>query len=126
MIEAFTRGFRLLLPDGQHLDGAQFPSGRALVVDDPANGLATAATLLEHLLAGYHGARIEWPDEPTEAEPAREAWRVEYCRGDAWLPLRPTPDRQHAVDTLARRQDRHPDAEFRLVRVATTYAVEQP
>ncbi|MET7776283.1 hypothetical protein ABZU94_10605 [Streptomyces mirabilis] len=63
MKPAFTRGFRLHLPAGQHLDGAEFPSGRVYVVDDPEYGLATAATSMDHLVEGYHGARIEWPGD---------------------------------------------------------------
>jgi hypothetical protein len=60
MQPSFTRGFRLHLPGGRYLDGAEFPSGRAYVVDDPELGLATAATSMEQLLAGYHGSRVEW------------------------------------------------------------------
>lgn len=60
---AFTRGFRLHLANGQVLDGAAFPSGRTIVVDDPEYGLATAAASLEVLLLGYHRARVEWDDE---------------------------------------------------------------
>ncbi|MBQ1096303.1 hypothetical protein KBY55_09425 [Streptomyces sp. b94] len=60
---AFTRGFRLHLADGRALDGAAFPSGRTLVVDDPEFGLATITTSVEVLLQGYHGARVEWDDE---------------------------------------------------------------
>ena len=60
MKPSFTRGFRLHLPDGRHLDGAEFPSGRVFVLDDPEFGFATGATSLEDLLAGYHGARVEW------------------------------------------------------------------
>lgn len=63
MKPAFTRGFRLHLPAGQHLDGAEFPSGRVYVVDDPEYGLATAATSMDHLVEGYHGARVEWPGD---------------------------------------------------------------
>ncbi|MFF9097601.1 hypothetical protein ACF1AX_31325 [Streptomyces sp. NPDC014802] len=59
---AFTRGFRLH-HNGRVLDGAEFPSGRVLVVDDPEYGLASAAVSLEELLKGYHGARVEWPDD---------------------------------------------------------------
>ncbi|MFI6249006.1 hypothetical protein [Streptomyces sp. NPDC051016] len=62
MKPSFTRGFRLH-HDGGYLDGAEFPSGRVYVLDDPEIGLATAATSLEHLLAGYHGARVEWPGD---------------------------------------------------------------
>ncbi|MGI3199631.1 hypothetical protein ACRJ4W_15370 [Streptomyces sp. GLT-R25] len=60
---AFTRGFRLHLRNGQVLDGAAFPSGRTIVVDDPEFGLATVTTSIDVLLQGYHGARVEWDDE---------------------------------------------------------------
>ncbi|MEU9208506.1 hypothetical protein AB0D27_11265 [Streptomyces sp. NPDC048415] len=63
MQPAFTRGFRLHLSDGRYLDGAEFPSGRVYVVDDPEYGLATAATSMDYLLKGYHGARVEWPGD---------------------------------------------------------------
>jgi hypothetical protein len=62
MQSAFTRGFRLH-HNGQVLDGAEFPSGRVFVIDDPEYGLATAAISLEELLKGYHGARVEWPGD---------------------------------------------------------------
>ncbi len=61
MQPVFTRGFRLH-HNGQVLDGAEFPSGRTFVIDDPEFGLATVATSLEELLKGYHGARVERPD----------------------------------------------------------------
>jgi hypothetical protein len=67
-VTQFARGFRLHLRDGQVLDGAEFPSGRVFVIDDPAYGLATIAASLEELLKGYHGARIEWPPQ-ADAEP---------------------------------------------------------
>jgi len=63
MKPSFTRGFRLHLTDGRHLDGAEFPSCRVYVLDDPEYGLATGATSLDHLLKGYHGARVEWPGD---------------------------------------------------------------
>ena len=68
MQPAFTRGFRLH-HNGQILDGAEFPSGRVFVIDDPEYGLASAATSMDDLLRGYHGARVEWPGDqlvPTE------------------------------------------------------------
>lgn len=58
----FTRGFRLH-HNGQILDGAEFPSGRTFVIDDPEYGFATVTTSMEHLLKGYHGARVEWPGD---------------------------------------------------------------
>jgi hypothetical protein len=63
MQTSFTRGFRLHLPGGRYLDGAEFPSCRVYVLDDPEIGLATGATSMEHLLAGYPGARVEWPGD---------------------------------------------------------------
>ncbi|QIJ62581.1 hypothetical protein [Streptomyces sp. JB150] len=63
MRHAFTRGFRLHLVDGRVLDGAEFPSGRTFVIDDPEYGLASCAISMDHLLAGYHGARVEWPED---------------------------------------------------------------
>ncbi|MEV6477646.1 hypothetical protein [Streptomyces sp. NPDC051657] len=64
----FARGFRLHLPHGQVLDGAELPGGRAFVMDDPYWGLGSTARTVELLQAGYPDARIEWPDDkPTEA-----------------------------------------------------------
>jgi hypothetical protein len=66
----FPRGFRLH-HRGRVLDGVEFPSARCIVVDDPHDGLASAATSLEHLLLNYIGARIEWPvDEPAAVHSA--------------------------------------------------------
>lgn len=66
----FARGFRLHLPHGQVLDGAELPGGRAFVMDDPMWGLGSTARTVDLLVAGYLDARIEWPDdgEPTEAD----------------------------------------------------------
>jgi hypothetical protein len=61
-VAEFARGFRLHLRHGQVLDGAAFPSGRCLVIDDPQFGLASVAASEEDLLRGYAGSRIEWPD----------------------------------------------------------------
>ncbi|MFF2094809.1 hypothetical protein [Streptomyces sp. NPDC058202] len=63
MQPSFTRGFRLHLTDERHLDGAEFPSGRVFVLDDPEAGFATGATSMEHVLTGYPGARVEWPGD---------------------------------------------------------------
>ncbi|MCQ9178570.1 hypothetical protein KMT30_05905 [Streptomyces sp. IBSBF 2953] len=69
MQPAFTRGFRLH-HNGRTYDGAEFPSARVIVLDDPEYGLATAATSMDELLKGYHGARVEWPAEEEEARAA--------------------------------------------------------
>jgi hypothetical protein len=79
----FTRGFRLHLRHGQVLDGAMFPSGRCLVLDDPHFGLASAAASEEELLRGYPEARIEWPAEDAAAAPTppslTEGLREQYA-----------------------------------------------
>lgn len=68
----FARGFRLVQRDGSHLDGAVFPSGRVFVLDDSEFGFATVAVSVEELLrGGYHGARIEWPDQAQAEGPTR-------------------------------------------------------
>jgi hypothetical protein len=79
----FARGFRLHLRGGQVLDGAAFPSGRCLVIDDPEFGLASVAATEEDLLRGYPDARIEWPNEDSTA---RNAPPTEQCgfRHDQW------------------------------------------
>ncbi|MFE9737320.1 hypothetical protein [Streptomyces sp. NPDC006477] len=57
----FTVGFRLHLRHGAPLDGALFPSGRCLVVEDAEAGLITAAPSLDDLTRAYPDAHIEWP-----------------------------------------------------------------
>lgn len=59
----FARGFRLHLTDGRHLDGAEFPSARVIVLDDHEYGFVTGATSIDEVLKGYHGATVEWPEE---------------------------------------------------------------
>lgn len=60
---AYARGFRLHLPHGQVLDGAEFPTGRVIVMDDPEWGLCSGARTADLLTACYPGSRIEWPDD---------------------------------------------------------------
>jgi len=62
MRPSFTRGFRLH-HNGRYLDGAEFPSGRICLLDDPEYGFATVASSMEELRKGYHGARVEWPGD---------------------------------------------------------------
>ncbi|MEU6952097.1 hypothetical protein [Streptomyces sp. NPDC045714] len=64
----FARGFRLHLPHGQVLDGAELPGGRAFVMDDPMWGLGSTARTVDLLKAGYPDARIEWADQPDVPE----------------------------------------------------------
>lgn len=56
----FTRGFRLHLPDGRTLDGAEFPSGRC-VVENLEHDIWLAALSVDVLTEeSFPGARIEW------------------------------------------------------------------
>ncbi|WP_405549733.1 hypothetical protein [Streptomyces microflavus] len=68
---AFARAFRLIQRDGTALDAVEFTNGRVIVMDDPVWGLCSGARSLDLLLAsGYHGARIERPDEQLPARVA--------------------------------------------------------
>lgn len=67
----FARPFRLVLPGKRVLDGAQFPHGQAVIVDDPEIGLATSAPSLEQLLSGYHRAEIMWAEDVVRVGLAR-------------------------------------------------------
>lgn len=62
---SFARGFRLHLM-GRTYDGAEFPDGRALVIEEPAYGLTVTAPSVDDLLRGYGLGRIEWPTEAGE------------------------------------------------------------
>jgi hypothetical protein len=68
--DAYTRGFRLRLPHGQVLDGAEFPNGRVIVMDDPEWGLCSGARNADLLTVCYPGSRIEWPDGQNSAADA--------------------------------------------------------
>ncbi|MEU2800340.1 hypothetical protein [Streptomyces sp. NPDC007117] len=79
----FARGFRLVHTDGRTLDGTVFPSGRCFVLDDPEYGFATVTASVEELLrGGYHGARIEWPDQ--FAAEARTQIADALAKADGW------------------------------------------
>ncbi|MEW2635963.1 hypothetical protein AB0903_31075 [Streptomyces sp. NPDC048389] len=77
----FACGFRLHLRGGQVLDGAAFPSGRCLVIDDPQFGLGTAAASEEDLLRGYPDARIEWADDDRDQLAAAVDRVRDRCQG---------------------------------------------
>lgn len=100
----FTRGFRLHLRGGQVLDGAAFPSGRCLVIDDPQFGLASVAASEKELLRGYPDARIEWPDTEGTARTFAGLYRsaetdvtAVHQLADAW---RTQPDRYAPLQEL--------------------------
>lgn len=62
---------------GNVYHGAQFPSGRVILIDDQEQGFgtATAAVSVDELLrGGYHGARIDWPEtaDPGAAQRVRD------------------------------------------------------
>lgn len=57
----YSRGFRLHLRDGRALDGAEFPNGRVIVMDDPDWGLCSGARTADLLTVCYPDSRIEWP-----------------------------------------------------------------
>ncbi|MGW1813304.1 hypothetical protein ACWCQM_06995 [Streptomyces sp. NPDC002125] len=63
MTATYARGFRLHLAHGQVLDGAAFPNGRVIVMDDPEWGLCSGASSVDLLTACYPDSRIEWPDQ---------------------------------------------------------------
>lgn len=66
----YARPFRLHHTGGVS-HGAVFPSGHAIILDDPEHGFASTADTLDMLLLGYHRSRIEWPDTGTTAQAAR-------------------------------------------------------
>lgn len=79
----FIRGFRLHLKHGRVLDGAEFPNGRVVVMDDPEWGLCSGARTADLLTIGYPDSRIEWAedgaasvDEPLDEKPAETATLV--------------------------------------------------
>ncbi|WP_406420876.1 hypothetical protein [Streptomyces sp. NBC_00842] len=76
----FVRGFRLHLRHGRVLDGAEFPNGRVVVMDDPEWGLCSGARTADLLTVGYPDSRIEWAEdavadasEPLDEKPAETA-----------------------------------------------------
>lgn len=62
----FARPFRITYPDGEVLDGVQFPSGRCAVdTRDPfsSRSFVELATAFEHLKSIVReGAVVEWAD----------------------------------------------------------------
>lgn len=80
----YSRGFRIVYPDGFVLHGTQFPSGRC-IVDDLVTGLIEAAVSLEALSQMQNPlARVHWSDDDaarlrsaTAVVEAAKAWRAE-------------------------------------------------
>lgn len=62
----FARPFRVTYPDGEVLDGVQFPSGRCVVdTHDPfsSRGFVEVSTGFKHLESvAVAGAVVEWAD----------------------------------------------------------------
>ena len=71
----FARGFRLTLPDGTQLDGAEFPNG-FVVTAHREEGLRTAATSMGHLFNDDgtvpDDVRIEWAPDAEHAPTPKE------------------------------------------------------
>ncbi|MFE6284385.1 hypothetical protein [Streptomyces sp. NPDC057877] len=79
--DTWARPFRLILRGKQVLDGAVFPNGQAVVIDDPEAGLSSGAATLEQLLAGYHRAEVMLAEDVIRVGTARVAHAVgEYTR----------------------------------------------
>lgn len=92
MQPAFTRGFRLHV-GGRIIHGAEFPTGKVLVADDPGYGLCTSAASLDALLKGYPNARIEWPgDELVPSELLYDLINIAAFPGRFTPPSKPYPD----------------------------------
>lgn len=74
----FTRGFRLHPRHGAPpLDGAQFPDGSVVIVEElEAHTLAGAASIDDLVRGGYHGATVEWESG------AVPAWEAMYEPGN--------------------------------------------
>jgi hypothetical protein len=63
----------------------------------------------------------------TQAHPPRDRWHLEYWEADRWMQLTPSvDDRQRADELLTQRRKRHPGLDIRIVRLTTTYTVEEP
>jgi len=76
-VHAYARGFRLVTPDGDFYDGAQYPSGR-VVLDHPERGLVAAAVSVDALLerAGLTGSSVYWaPAAASAASTPKESSR---------------------------------------------------
>ncbi|MGW3847152.1 hypothetical protein [Streptomyces fagopyri] len=73
----YARPFRLTLPGKRTLDGAVFPGGQAVVIDDPEDALASAAPSLEQLLTGYHRAEVMFAEEMVPVALARAQHAVQ-------------------------------------------------
>ncbi|MDN3356047.1 hypothetical protein [Actinomadura sp. DC4] len=76
----FARSFRLRLPGGRQLDGAEFPSARVVVLDDPERGFATVATSIDEAVKEYQGAVVEWPGGEGLREQLHDALTQEHYR----------------------------------------------
>ena len=101
---SFARGFRLHPRNGAPLDGAEFPSGRVLVLDDPEYGLATAAASIDDLLrGGYHGARIEWAPAtcPNPAAHVEVRAPCPHCADHPLIPRRQMAEHQARLHALS-------------------------
>ncbi|MFG3090652.1 hypothetical protein ACGGAI_23810 [Streptomyces antibioticus] len=73
----WARPFRLALPGKRVLDGAVFPNGQAVIIDDPVQGLSSGAPTLEQLVAGYHRAEVLLAEDVVRVGTARAQHAVQ-------------------------------------------------
>ncbi|MFC7909031.1 hypothetical protein [Streptomyces nigra] len=66
----WARPFRIV-QGKQVLDGAVFPNGQAIVIDDPETGLSSGAPTLAQLLTGYHRAEVLLAEDVVRVGTAR-------------------------------------------------------
>lgn len=69
--DTWARPFRVVLPGNRVLDGAVFPNGQAVVIDDPEAGLSSSAESLDLLLTGYHRAEVMLAEDVIRVGTAR-------------------------------------------------------
>lgn len=95
-VTAYARGFRLHLAHGRVLDGAEFPNGRVIVMDDPEWGLCSGARAADLLQAGYPGARIEWSHQTPSEHCGHQPPRISEHGSPTECALRPGHSGSHA------------------------------
>ncbi|MFG3154250.1 hypothetical protein ACGF7W_19650 [Streptomyces sp. NPDC048219] len=84
------------LRHGQVYEGAQFPTGTVLVLEDPEYGLVVIASDTDALLRGYGGGRIEWPEDTRPAHTTDTAvpdW-LRHGAHDGSVPETPAADEE--------------------------------
>ncbi|MCI3240256.1 hypothetical protein [Streptomyces spinosisporus] len=68
--DTWARPFRIV-QGKRTLDGAVFPNGQAVIIDDPETGLSSSAESLDLLLTGYHRAEVMLAEDVIRVGTAR-------------------------------------------------------